>query len=145
MSTLDTFNADPRAFNQALIAEFRANGGKVGRYLPDAQLLLLTTTGARSGRPHTTPLGYRRDEDRLIVIASNNGAPSPPDWYHNLVVHPEATVEVGAGRYRARAITADGAERERLVGWLATEMPFFADHERRAGRRIPIVLLARVG
>jgi deazaflavin-dependent oxidoreductase (nitroreductase family) len=143
MSTMETFNSDPRAFNRALAEEYRANGGKVSSMPPGAQLLLLTTTGARSGQAHTVPLGYRRDGERLIVIASNNGAPKPPAWYHNLVADPEATVEDGTERYQARAATAVGAERERLVELLAREMPFFADHERKAGREIPIVVLGR--
>lgn len=143
MSLLETFKNDPQAFNRALAAEFRANGGKVASMPPGAQLLLLTTTGARSGQPHTVPLGYRPDGDDLIVIASNNGAPKPPAWYHNLVANPETTVEVGTARYQAQSTTAIGAERERLVALLAREMPFLADHEQRAGREIPIVILGR--
>lgn len=145
MSALRSFNADPRAFNRNLIAEFRANGGKVSSIPSSGRLLVLTTTGARSGRPHAVPLGFARDGDRLVIIASNNGAPRVPAWYHNLAANPGVTVEVGTERYQARATTAKGAERERLVALLATQLPFFADHEQRAGRQIPIVVLERKG
>src|SRR5689334_229082 len=103
MSHINDFNADPRAFNQALIAEYRANGGKISR-LPSGgdRMLLLTTTGARSGRSHTVPLGFARDGERLLVIASNNGASKAPAWYHNLAANPEVAVEVGTNRYGAR-------------------------------------------
>src|SRR6476660_530829 len=119
MSFLESFKADPRAFNRNLIAEFRANGGKVSSIPSNGRLFLLTTIGARSGQPHTVPLGFARDGDRLLTIASDNGAPKAPAWYHNLVANPEVTVEVGAERYQARAIVAEGAERERLVAVLA--------------------------
>ena len=129
--------------NDPVIAEYRATAGRVGGRFAGRPLLLLTTTGARSGRPFTTPLNYSVDGDRLVVIASKGGSPSHPDWYHNLVANPEVTVEDGTERYQARAATAAGAERERLVKLLAAEMPFFADHERKAGRRLPIVVLER--
>jgi deazaflavin-dependent oxidoreductase (nitroreductase family) len=145
MSTMESFNADPRAFNRNLIAEFRANGGKVSSIPSNGRLLVLTTTGARSGQPHAVPLGFARDGDRPVIIASNNGAPKAPAWYHNLAANPEVTVEVGTDRYQAQAIVAEGAERERLVELLATQLPFFADHEQRAGRQIPIVALERAG
>jgi deazaflavin-dependent oxidoreductase (nitroreductase family) len=142
---MKSFNADPRAFNRNLIAEFRANGGKVTSIPSNGRLFLLTTTGARSGQPHTVPLGFARDGDRLVIIASNNGAPKAPAWYHNLVANPEVTVEVGTDTYQARASVAEGAERQRAEDVLATQLPFLAEHEQRAGRQIPIVVLERVG
>ena len=145
MSTMESFNADPKAFNQQLIAEFRANGGHVTSIPSNGRLCLLTTTGARSGQPHTVPLGFARDGERLLVIASNNGAPKEPAWYHNLVAHPDVMVEVGADRYQATASVATGAERERQAAVLATQIPFLAEHEERAGRQIPIVALERQG
>lgn len=132
------FTQTPREFNQRVIAEFRANGGKVG-------LLLLTTTGARSGQPHTTPLGHITDDDRIIVIASYLGAPSHPDWYHNLVAHPEATVEVGSERFQVRAMVIEGEERERLWNRLAEQYSFLVEHQRKTTRQIPLVALERVG
>jgi deazaflavin-dependent oxidoreductase (nitroreductase family) len=145
MSALKSFNADPKAFNRTLIAEFRANGGKVSSIPSNGRLFLLTTTGAKSGQPHTVPLGFARDGERLVIIASINGAPKAPAWYHNLVANPEVTIEVGTERYGAQAVVAEGAERERLVELLATQLPFLAEHEQRAGRQIPIIVLERLG
>lgn len=130
--------------NRELIAEFRAKGGKVDGRFAGRPLLLLTTTGARSGQPRTTPLVYSTDGDRLVVIASKGGAPTNPDWYHNLVANPVTTVEVGAERFRARATVAAGVERERLFDQQAAQMPFFAEYQRKVARRIPVVVLERL-
>ncbi|MGI8855393.1 MAG: nitroreductase family deazaflavin-dependent oxidoreductase [Thermomicrobiales bacterium] len=132
-------------FNQQIITEFRANGGKVGGPFADGHLLLLTTTGARSGKPRTIPLGYPPDEDRIIIIASYNGAPNHPDWYHNLVAHPEAIVEVGAERFPVRAMVIEGEEREQLWNRLAEQMPFLAEHQQKTTRLIPLVALELIG
>jgi deazaflavin-dependent oxidoreductase (nitroreductase family) len=114
-----SYNRDWDAFNRDVIVEFRANGGKVGdRKYP---LILLTTTGAKSGLPHTTPLNYSTDSDRIIVIASKAAAPTHPDWYHNLVAHPEATIELGAEQFPVRARVAEGQERERQPWRLSPE------------------------
>jgi deazaflavin-dependent oxidoreductase (nitroreductase family) len=138
-------SGDWNDFNRQLIAEFRANGGKVGGQFANAPLLLLTTTGARSGQPRTTPLAHTTDGDRLVVIASKGGAPTNPDWYHNLVANPEATVEVGTERFPARATVARGEERDRLYARHAALMPTFAEYERMTTRAIPVVILERVG
>src|ERR671927_20150 len=106
--------ADWNAFNRSLIAEYRATGGQVTGQFAGAPLLLLTTTGARSGQPRTTPLAYTVDGDRLVVIASKGGAPTHPDWYHNLRAQPEVTVELGTETFPARATIPQGAERQRL-------------------------------
>src|SRR5690606_15146867 len=98
--------------NRKVIEQFRANGGKVGD--GRAPHILLTTTGAKSGLTRVNPLNYSVDGDRIVVIASKGGAPSHPDWYHNLVAHPEVIVEVGTERFPARASVAQGEERERL-------------------------------
>ncbi len=95
--------SDANAWNQAIIAEFRANGGKVGGQFAGAPLLLLHTMGARSGQPRVNPLAYTRDGDRLIVIASKAGAPTNPDWYYNVVANPLVTVEVGTEQFQAQA------------------------------------------
>ena len=136
---------DLNDFNQKLIAEYRANGGKVNGRFAGAPLLLLTTTGARSGQPRTAPLAYTTDGDRLVVIASKGGAPTNPDWFHNLLANPEVTVELGAERFPARAVVPDGEERDRLFDQMAGQMPGFADYQRRTTRRIPVVVLERVG
>lgn len=132
-------------FNQALIAEFRANGGRIlSGPFTDRPLVLLTTSGARSGQPRTNPLVYTTDGDRLIVIASKAGAPTNPDWYHNVVANPLVTVEVGTEQYQARAVVAEGAERERLFNQMAAQMPGFADYQQKTTRQIPVVVLERV-
>jgi deazaflavin-dependent oxidoreductase (nitroreductase family) len=114
-------------------------------------LLLLTTTGARTGQRRTTPMMYIPDgeasegglPDRLLVIPSNIGAPRHPDWYHNLVVHPDVTVEVGDETFEARAVPAEGAEYERLWASVVAQYPFFAEHQEKTTRRIPVVVLTR--
>jgi deazaflavin-dependent oxidoreductase (nitroreductase family) len=99
---------DPGNFNQQIIEEFRTNEGRVGGMFEGAPLLLLTTTGAQSGRPRIAPLAYSTDNGRLVVIASKGGAPTNPDWYHNVRAHPEVTVEVGTERFPARASIPEG-------------------------------------
>jgi deazaflavin-dependent oxidoreductase (nitroreductase family) len=131
-----------KAFNQALIAEFRANGGKVSGWHP---LLLLTTIGAKSGQQHTTPLGYSTDGDHIIVIAADSGAPRHPAWYHNLVANPEALVELGRERFRMRAVVAEGKERERLFNQHAERAPWIVEYQAKTPRQIPVVVLERVG
>jgi deazaflavin-dependent oxidoreductase (nitroreductase family) len=132
---------DMRAFNEALVAEFRANGGKLSGQLANSSLLLLTTTGARSGRPRVTPLGYVRDGERYAVIAANDGAPRHPDWYHNLLAHPQVVVEIGAERFDAMARVATGAERERLIA----AIQYFDAQQAKTEREIPVVVLGRAG
>jgi deazaflavin-dependent oxidoreductase (nitroreductase family) len=130
--------------NQQVIQEFRANQGKVdGRYAK-VPLLLLTTTGAKSGRALTRPLAYTRDGERLVVIASFGGGPKNPPWYYNLVAHPEATVEVGSERFRVRATVATGAERQRLYNRQAEQLPAFAEYEKKTKRQIPVIVLTRI-
>ena len=131
-------------FNHNLIAEYRANGGHVTGQFAGAPLLLLTTTGAKSGQPRTAPVAYTADGDRLLVIASKGGAPTHPDWYHNLVANPEVTVEVGTETFSARATVPDGEERDRLFDQMAAQMPGFADYQRNTTRRIPVVVLERI-
>jgi len=132
---------DMKAYNRKLIEEFRANGGPEPK---DRQLLLLTTTGARTGEPRTTPMMYIPDGDRLLVIPSNSGAPHHPDWYHNLVAHPDVTVEVADETYQARAVVPQGAERDRLFAEVSEKFPFFADHQAKISRTIPVVILERL-
>jgi deazaflavin-dependent oxidoreductase (nitroreductase family) len=130
--------ADMKAHNRKVIEEYRANKGAGGR-----PLLLLTTTGARTGEPRTTPMMYVPDGDRLLVIASNAGAPKHPDWYHNVVANPDVTVEVDAEEYGATAQVPSGAERDRLFAGIVAKYPFFADHQAGVTRTIPVVVLVR--
>ncbi len=140
---------DQKNYNQQLIQDFRAQREKPGGVLaadsPFAKrpLLLLTTTGAKSGLPRTSPMMYVRDGERLLVIASNAGAPKHPDWYYNLLAHPEVTVEVGDETYKATALVTQGEERERLWNSIVAQYPFFADHQTKTPRQIPIVALER--
>ena len=136
---------DPKQFNQDLIAEYRANDGKVTGMFAGAPLLLLTTTGAKSGQLRTSPLVHTTDGDRLVVIASKGGAPTHPDWYHNLMANPEATVELGTDRFQVRASFPQGEERERLYNQQAAQMPNFAEYQKNTTRQIPVVVLERVG
>jgi deazaflavin-dependent oxidoreductase (nitroreductase family) len=135
---------DPNDWNQRIIEEFRANGGKVGGPFAGAPLLLLTTTGARTGRSHTTPVMYTDDGDRLLVYASKGGAPTNPAWYHNLVASPRVTVEVGTERFEADATVITGEERDRLYNRHAERYPGFAEYQEKTSRTIPVVALTRV-
>jgi deazaflavin-dependent oxidoreductase (nitroreductase family) len=124
--------------NEPVIAEFRANGGRVSRKYP---VLLLTTTGAKSGKPRVTPLNFSVDGDRLVVIASAGGSSRHPAWYRNLVADPEVTIELGAETFRARASTAEEPERTRLYDHQAARMSFFAGYRSRVkARQIPVVV-----
>ena len=130
-------------YNRQVIEEFRANGGKVGGMWEGRPLLLLTTSGAKSGRRHTTPTMYLADGDRLLIFASKGGAPTNPDWYHNLLVHPEVTVEVGTEKYEATATPLTGEERDRLFARQAELYPQFGQYQARATRKIPVIALER--
>jgi deazaflavin-dependent oxidoreductase (nitroreductase family) len=130
--------------NQKVIKEFRANQGKVGGRYANVPLLLLTTTGAKSGQALTRPLAYTRDGDHLVVIASFGGGPKNPSWYHNLVANPEATVEVGSERFRVRATVTTGEERQRLYNRQAEQMPNFAEYQKKTTRQIPVIVLTRL-
>jgi len=134
---------DYNEFNRKLIEEYRANGGKVSGMFSGAPLLLLTTTGAKSGEPRVAPLAYTTDNGRLVVIASKGGAPTHPDWYHNLRANPDVTVELGTDTFPARATIPQGAERQRLFDQMAAQMPNFAEYQRNTTRQIPVVVLER--
>ena len=137
--------ADPMAeFNKKVIEEFHANGGKVGGQFAGAPMVLLTHTGAKSGKTYTTPLVYSKDGERIVIIASKAGAPKNPDWYHNLVAHPEVTLEIGNERFKARAVVTKGDERERLFSAQASQMAQFNEYRKRTTRQIPVIALERV-
>ncbi|MEJ3746837.1 nitroreductase/quinone reductase family protein [Actinomycetes bacterium KLBMP 9797] len=132
-------------FNAPVIEEFRANGGRVGGWFEGGRLVLLTTTGARSGKPHTVPLGYLPDGGkRILVIASAGGAPHHPAWYHNLVAHPVVTVEDGTFTYEATAAVLTGEERDRAFARAVETDPGWAGYEARSGRALPVVALAAI-
>ncbi len=135
--------SDANDRNRKIIDEFRANEGRVGGPFEGAPMLLLHTTGARSGAERVNPVVYQADDGRWVVFAAKGGAPSNPDWVHNLRVHPEAAIEVGTDEVPVVARVADGEERERLWFRQKERMPGFADYERRTTREIPVVVLER--
>ncbi|WP_063038946.1 nitroreductase family deazaflavin-dependent oxidoreductase [Nocardia pseudovaccinii] len=129
-------------WNQNIIAEFRANAGKVGGPFEGKDLLLLTTTGAKTGLPRTNPAAYIRDGNRLVIIASKAGAPDNPDWYHNLRANPKVTLEIGTETIEATATPITGGpERDRLYAAMVAVMPGFAEYETKTDRVIPVVAL----
>jgi deazaflavin-dependent oxidoreductase (nitroreductase family) len=131
-------------FNQQIIAEFRANDGVVGGPFAGAPLVLLTTTGAKSGIERTQPLVCREgDGGTIYVFASKAGADTHPAWFHNLVAHPRVTVERGSERYAAIATPVEGAERDAIFAANAAERPQFAEYEAKTTRVIPVVALNR--
>ncbi len=132
-------------FNQRVINEFRGNQGKVGGQMAGLPLLLLTTTGAKTGRALTKPLAYTKDGDRIFVIASFAGSPNNPAWFNNLVSNPTVTVEVGSERFQARGVVTTGEERQRLFNTQADKIPIFHDYQKKTTRQIPVVVFERIG
>jgi deazaflavin-dependent oxidoreductase (nitroreductase family) len=132
---------DMKAFNRALIEEWRANGGRLSGRMAQAQLILLTTIGARSGEPHTVVIGYRPHGDELVSIASGNGAQHDPAWYRNLLANPTATVELGPDKFEVRARTAKPEERAEY----GSLVEYLERQQKLTEREIPIVILERIG
>ena len=130
--------------NKTIIEEFRANGGKVGGPFAGRTLLLLHTVGAKSGQSRINPVAYIRDGDRLVIIASKGGAPTNPDWFHNLTANPLVTVEAGTETFQARATIAAEPEQTRLYSQMVAVMPGFGEYQRRTKRVIPVVILTRL-
>ncbi len=130
------------AGNLPVIEEFRAHRGVVANL--GFPVLLLTTTGARTGRRRTTPLGFGIDESRVFVVASKGGAPHDPAWFHNLTANPSVTVELGGETYEARAVVTEGQERNRLFAIIRDDAPGLAEFEARAARLMPVVVLEGV-
>ena len=131
-------------WNDKIIEEFRANAGKVSGPFEGAPLLLLHSVGAKTGTTRVSPVMYQTvDDGSFAVFASKGGAPSNPDWYHNLVAHPRATVEVGTETLEVVARVAEGDERERI--WTKQKAAYsgFADYEQRTTRTIPVIILER--
>jgi len=134
------------AFNNDVINEFRANEGVCGGPFEGAPMVLITMTGAKSGRELCSPLVYSRDGDDIVIIASKGGAPEHPNWYHNLVANPAVAVEVGTDKWEATAHLTEGDERTRLYGAQAALMDNFAEYEKTAtaaGRVIPVFRLVK--
>jgi deazaflavin-dependent oxidoreductase (nitroreductase family) len=133
--------ASANDWNTKIIEEFRANDGKVGGPFEGAPLLLLHTTGAKTGREHVTPMMYRPVDGGYAVFASKAGAPTNPDWYHNLVANPNVQAEIGTQTLRLTARVADNAEREPIWSAQKRENPGFQEYEEKTSRQIPVVIL----
>ena len=139
MSDLDDLNP----FNRQIVEEFRANGGKVGGPFEGAPVLVLHSTGARSGQERLAPVVYQDLGDRWAIFASKAGADTNPDWYHNLVAQPEASIEIGTERLPVTARVLDDAERQPIWDAQKSAMPGFAEYEAKTVRTIPVVVLER--
>lgn len=137
-------DAREAAWNATMIADFRAHGGAItSGPLAGSNLLLLTSTGAKTRKPQVAPLGYTMDGDRYVVVGSNSGRPQNPEWLRNIQANRLVTVEVGGEQIQAAATVTTGAERRRLLDAHIAAIPIFADYEAKAGRDLPVVTLAR--
>ncbi len=132
-------------WNTSNINEFRANAGKVGGPFEGVPVLLLTHTGAKSGTRRTNPLVYLPGGERMYIFASKGGVATNPDWYHNLLANPVATVEVGAETFEVEATPVTGAERDRIYARQAELQPSFGQYQQRTNRKIPVIALTRKG
>ena len=136
--------AGPNDWNANIIEEFRTNEGKVGGRFEGHPILLLHHRGAKSGTERVNPLAYQPLDDRTVAIfASKGGAPTNPDWYHNLKANPEASVEIGTESFDVKARVAEGDERDRIWTTQKERMPGFAEYEQKTSRQIPVVILER--
>jgi deazaflavin-dependent oxidoreductase (nitroreductase family) len=133
----------PDLFGQPHVRAYRETGGEQGYHWRGTTILLLTTTGRTSGAERTTPLIYRADGDRWVVVASKGGSPEHPGWYKNLQADPEATIQVKRDVIQVRARTASGEERARLWELMSEVWPAYRDYQRRTEREIPVVVLER--
>ena len=133
--------ADANDFNDKIIAEFRANGGKLGGPFEGAPVLLLHTTGARSGQERVVPVMYQRVGDNYAVFASKAGAPTNPDWYHNILAHPGVHAEIGTQTLPLTARVAQDDERDQIWSAQKSAYPGFAEYEEKTSRKIPVVIL----
>lgn len=138
-------SASPNDFNAQIIEEFRANEGRVGGMFEGSTLLLLHHVGARTGTNRINPLVYDRDGDRYVIFASKAGAPTNPDWYHNLKANPNVTIEVGTDTIGVVATEAAAEERDRLFRAQAERSPNFAEYQAKTDRAIPVMVLTPTG
>ena len=136
--------SDMTDWNRRIIEEFRANEGKVGGPFKDSPVLLLHTTGAKTGTERVHPMMYLDLDGRRFVFASKAGADTNPDWYHNLIAHPEVNVEAGPDTYSAQAAPVTGAERDRIYSEQAKRYPGFAEYQEKTKRVIPVVELSPI-
>jgi deazaflavin-dependent oxidoreductase (nitroreductase family) len=130
-------------FNKKIIEEFRANGGKCGGQFEGNPMILLTMTGAKSGKSLTSPLSYCADGDDCIIFASAGGAPKHPAWYHNVVANPDVIVERGEEKYAAKAMLTEGEDRTEAFEKMVAALPRFGDYQKNTNREIPVFRLVR--
>ena len=135
---------DVNEWNKQVIAEFRANGGKVGGMFEGAPMILVHHFGAKSGTERVSPMVYFPDGDRYLVVASKAGAPTNPDWYHNLKAHPRVDVEVGTEKFPVVVEELPRAERDEKWAQITAAMPGFAEYQQKTDRLIPVLALSRV-
>jgi deazaflavin-dependent oxidoreductase (nitroreductase family) len=133
--------SEPVDFNQQIIDDFRANAGVVGGFFEGKPVVLLHHTGAKSGAERVSPLMYSTDGDRVLIFASKGGAPTNPDWFHNLRANPDTEIEIGTERRAVRAVEVTGADRDRLWEQQKAEYPQFAEYEQATTRTIPVIAL----
>lgn len=133
--------SSPNDWNQQIIDEFRENGGKVGGMFEGAPLLLLHHTGAKTGTKRVTPLVYQPVDGKYAIFASKAGAPTNPDWYHNIVANPDVEIEVGTEKFKASAEVLQGDERDAIWTRQKELMPNFAEYEEKTDREIPVIML----
>lgn len=131
------------AFNAAIVDEFRANGGKVGGQFEGGNLLLLHTTGAKSGQPRMSPLAYLSVDGKILIVGSKAGAPTHPDWVHNLRANPAARIEIGDDEYDVVARELPDDEREATYPLITAVAPVFAEYQAKTSRVIPLFELVR--
>ena len=130
-------------FNQKVIEEFRANAGKVGGPFAGAPMILVTHTGAKSGKPYTAPLVYLADGDNQIIFASKAGSDTHPQWYLNMVANPSVSIEIGTEKFTANAVEVTGEERDAIYTKQAALMPNFAEYAAKTTRVIPVIRIVR--
>ena len=136
--------SSPKDWNTQVIEEFHANGGKVGGQFAGGNLLLLHTVGAKSNQPRINPLAYFKDGDNYVIVASKAGAPTNPDWYYNILAHPDVTLEVGTESFKAHATVLERQERDRLFAEIAKQAPGFGKYQENNPRIIPLIELERI-
>lgn len=129
--------------NAKIIEEFKTNQGKVGGMFASMALVLVYSIGAKSGKEFIFPVAYTRDGEKFVIVASKGGAPTNPDWYYNLLAHPEVEIEVGVGKFKVRAIETKGEERERLFNQHASQYPVFNSYKAKTTRQIPVFILEK--
>lgn len=130
--------------NRNIINEFRANAGKIGGRFENTPILLLHTVGAKSGQERINPLAYHMDGDRYVIIASKAGAPTNPDWYYNILAHPDVEIEVGTQTLKVKASIAEGAEHDRIYDERVSRNPGFGEYRAKTTRIIPVILLTKI-